>query len=64
MQPNITTIDLRPHPLDPARIGPDGLVALLVGKFEAAVNDPELVRSYAAMTQTLLDVRQREVVRA
>ena len=57
MQPEITTIDLRIHPLDPRRVGPDGLVARLVGKLESAINDPELIRSYAAMTQALLDGR-------
>lgn len=56
-QPVVTTIDLRPHPLDPKRIGPEGLVARLVGKLESAVNDPAAVRSYAAMTEALLDVR-------
>lgn len=50
-------IDLRNHPLDPRRIGPEGLVARLVGTLEAAVNDPELVRSYGVMTAALLDVR-------
>lgn len=37
---------------------------LLVGKFEAAVNDPALVRSYAAMTEALLNVGYRNIVRA
>lgn len=64
MQPNITYIDFRPHPLDPARIGPQGLTALLFGKFEEAVNDIALVSNYAAMTSTLLDMRDQEVVRA
>mgnify|MGYP006924552907 CR=1 FL=1 len=65
MQPEITTIDLRVHPLDPRRIGPEGLVARLVGKLEAAVNDPEVIRSYTAMTEALLDVRNdQRVIRA
>lgn len=55
MQPELTTIDLRIHPLDPKRVGSEGLVARLVSKLEAAVNDPELVRSYQAMTEALLD---------
>lgn len=58
-----TNLDLRPHPLDPARIGSQGLVALLVGKFEQGMNDMALVTSYASMTEALLDVRHCEVVR-
>lgn len=64
METNTTTaIDLRPHPLDPARIGPEGLVALLVSKFEATMHDPAVVRSYSAMTKTLVDVRDRDAER-
>lgn len=54
MQAQNITLEIRTHPLDPRRIGPEGLVARLFGKLEAAVNDPEFTQSYTAMTKALV----------
>lgn len=56
------TIDLRSHPLDPRRIGTNGLVARLEKLFVAAVDDPEIATSYDFMTRELVGAGNHQIL--
>lgn len=49
MQPDPNLFDTHLHPLDPRRVGPDGLASNLSDLFNAAVSDAEIVRCHRAL---------------